>query len=247
MDDNLRNCLEGQMRPIPRGLEEIKIYKDEQKWISSDSKMSIPGKKGNLIEVKRKVEIEPFLLAKYPVTKSLFNKVNGHKMDKKGNNFVPMVNVTWYDAITFCNIISKDNGLKECYAFDNEGITVTCDWSANGYRLPTEAEWQYACKAGTTGFRYGEIDEIAWYYQNSGEQLHEVGKKEANKWGLFDMIGNVWEWCWDLYDEDTYGTYRVFRGGSWCEEANGCGASCRRRSHPTFRIDDLGFRIARSL
>ena len=79
MDDNLRNCLEGQMRPIPRGLEEIKIYKDEQKWISSDSKMSIPGKKGNLIEVKRKVEIEPFLLAKYPVTKSLFNKVNGHK------------------------------------------------------------------------------------------------------------------------------------------------------------------------
>jgi formylglycine-generating enzyme required for sulfatase activity len=124
---------------------------------------------------------------------------------------------------------------------------VNCNLGADGYRLPTEAEWQYACKAGTTGYRYGELDEIAWYEENSEGGVHEVGKKGPNAWGLHDMLGNVWEWCWDLYDEEVYGSYRVFRGGSWAEEDRGCGATCRRRSHPTFGIDDLGFRLARSL
>lgn len=247
MNDNIKKYLDSLMRPIPSGVEEIRIYKDEQKWISSDSKMSIPGKKGNLLEAKKIVEIHPFLLAKYPVTKTLFEKVNGHMLGDIAKDSTPAVNVTWYDAIEFCNRISKENGLNECYSFIDRGASVICDWSANGYRLPTDAEWQYACKAGTSGFRYGEIDDIAWYRQNSNGRIHEVGKKTPNNWGLFDMLGNVWEWCWDLYDENIYGTYRIFRGGSWGEEARGCGATCRRRSHPTFSIDDLGFRIARTL
>lgn len=159
----------------------------------------------------------------------------------------PVVNISWNDAISFCNLMSQRTGLKECYSISNDSETIVCDWQSDGYHLPSEAEWQYACKAGTTAYRYGKLDRIAWYKDNSGEQIHVVGAMEPNAWGLYDMPGNVWEWCWDdLYNEEVYGSYRIFRGGSWAEEARGCGASCRRRSHPTFYIDDLGFRLARS-
>lgn len=144
-------------------------------------------------------------------------------------------------------IYFQKSGLKEYYSISDDDQIVSCNLDSNGYRLPSEAEWQYACKAGTTGYIYGELKEIAWYNENSDGHIHEVGKKEPNAWGLYDMLGNVWEWCYDLYDEKVYGSYRIFRGGSWAEEARGCGATCRRRSHPTFHIDDLGFRLARSI
>ncbi|OJG88606.1 hypothetical protein RV15_GL001791 [Enterococcus silesiacus] len=112
--------------------------------------------------------------------------------------------------------------------------------------VPTDAEWQYACRSGTKGY-HGELDAIAWYQANSLGHVHAVGKRLPNSWGLYDMIGNAWEWCWDLYDEERYGTYRIFRGGSWATEARGCGTTSRRKSFPDFKIDDLGFRIARSL
>ena len=114
--------------------------------------------------------------------------------------------------------------------------------------MPTEAEWEYTCKAGTKGIRYGEIDLIAWYKGNSEKTTHPVGLKEPNPWGLYDMLGNVWEWCSDIYDEKVYGSYRIFRGGGWYDEARGCMATNRRRSHPiSFKIDDLGFRIAKNI
>lgn len=103
------------------------------------------------------------------------------------------------------------------------------------------------CRAGTTGPRYGRLDEIAWYQGNATGKIHRVGGKQPNAWGLHDMLGNVWDWCWDVYDAEVYGTYRVLRGGGWADDHWSCRASVRRRSHPTFRIDDVGFRLARSL
>lgn len=193
-----------------------------------------------------KVAVKPFLLACYPVTLELYNAVSMHSSPLKGRDLDPVVSISWLDATQFCNLLSNKSGLEECYSINPDNETIVCNWNSNGYRLPSEAEWQYACKAGTSGYRYGELDQIAWYQDNSGGGIHEVGGKQPNEWGLYDMLGNVWEWCWDIYDEQVYGSYRIFRGGSWAEEARGCGASCRRRSHPTFSIDDLGFRVARS-
>ncbi|MCW9132358.1 formylglycine-generating enzyme family protein [Bacillus paramycoides] len=199
------------------------------------------------IKKEWKVQIKPFFLAKYAVTMGFYDAIMNNTPNVfKGNN-KPVVNISWNDAILFCNLLSKKAGLKEYYSISDNSQTVHCNLDSNGYRLPSEAEWQYACKAGTTGYIYGDLQEIAWYNENSEGHIHEVGKKEPNAWGLYDMLGNVWEWCYDLYDEKVYGSYRIFRGGSWAEEARGCGATCRRRSHPTFQIDDLGFRLARSI
>lgn len=213
--------------------------------------VKIPGGEIELRDDRKKstwkVEIKPFLLAPYPVTVELYAQITKILPVSSAMNQKPAVNMSWNDAISLCNQLSREAGLKECYTISNEGEDIDCDWDANGFRLPSEAEWQYACKAGTKGYMYGEIDKIAWYNENSGGQAHDVGLKEPNAWGLYDMLGNVWEWCWDIYDEKVYGTYRIFRGGSWAEQERGCGATCRRRSHPTFYIDDLGLRLARSL
>ncbi|MFC5704084.1 formylglycine-generating enzyme family protein [Cohnella faecalis] len=193
------------------------------------------------------VQVNSFLLASVPVTQALYFSILQKTVGPNDRPQAPVADVSWNDAIRFCNLLSQHSGLKEYYSVSDDGESVVCNWEADGYRLPTEAEWQHACKAGTTGYRYGELNEIAWYHENSEGRVHEAGQKLPNAWGLYDMLGNVWEWCWDVYDVKVYGSYRVFRGGSWAEEARGCGATCRRRSHPTFRIDDLGFRVARSL
>ncbi|HDR3649287.1 formylglycine-generating enzyme family protein [Bacillus sp. SM-B1] len=199
------------------------------------------------IKKEWQVQIKPFLLAKYVVTIELYDGIINSTCNDYKNSNKPVVNISWHDAITFCNSLSKTAGLTEFYSIQDDGKKVSCNLHSNGYRLPSEAEWQYACKAGAPGYTYGELQKIAWYNENSNGQIQDVGKKEPNTWGLYDMLGNVWEWCYDLYDEKVYGSYRIFRGGSWAEEARGCGATCRRRSHPTFHIDDLGFRLARSI
>jgi formylglycine-generating enzyme required for sulfatase activity len=153
--------------------------------------------------------------------------------------------VSWWDAVRFCNELSKREGLRPAYQLEPD--SAEWDQGADGFRLPSEAEWEYACRAGTTGARYGPFDEIAWYRGNSGERIHEVGGKQPNAWGLYDMLGNVFEWCWDVYDAKVYGTYRVLRGGGWFDESWSCRASVRRRSMTTYRIDDVGFRLARSI
>ncbi len=194
------------------------------------------------------ISLQPFLLARFPVTQKLYFEVTGESPSCFKGAEKPVETVTWRDAVLFCNALSKQTGLEPCYEISTKNEEITFNAEANGYRLPTEAEWEYACKAGTTGSRYGEIDAIAWYKENSEGTTHDVGQKVPNAWGLYDLLGNVWEWCSDIYDETVYGSYRVFRGGGWCDEARGCLATNRRRSHPTsFRIDDLGFRVARNL
>lgn len=225
MSNDINNQVDYGMVKIPGGEIELRDDRTKNKW---------------------KVEIKPFLLSQYPVTMEQYYDITKKSLISFYGDQTPVVNISWNDVIHFCNLLSKKSGFKECYSISNNDKDIICDWDSEGYRLPLEAEWQYACKAGTTGYRYGEIDKISWYDENSGGEIHEVGKKEPNAWGLYDMLGNVWEWCWDLYDEKVYGSYRIFRGGSWAEQARGCGATCRRRSHPTFLIDDLGFRIAKT-
>ncbi|GAA0821734.1 formylglycine-generating enzyme family protein [Streptosporangium amethystogenes subsp. fukuiense] len=195
-----------------------------------------------------KVEVGAFELAPHPVTRELYRAVRGEAPASPAGPRTPVTEVSWMDAVRFCNLLSEAAGLGPCYSTgdDPDGQDVVRDREADGYRLPTEAEWEYACRAGTSGVRYGELDEIAWHRGNSGGEVHDVGTRAPNAWGLYDMIGNVWEWCWDVYDPEVYGPYRVFRGGGLYDRPRGCRASCRRKSHPTFRIDDLGFRLARS-
>ncbi|WP_284641093.1 formylglycine-generating enzyme family protein [Paenibacillus silviterrae] len=217
--------LEIPMVPIPAGEVELRDDRIKRNWTT---------------------RVDSFLLGQVPVTRGLYDAIIPRAVEAHYEPQSPVVDVSWHDAVAFCNLLSRQAGLQECYSVSEDGERVDWNREACGYRLPTEAEWQYACKAGTGGYRYGELETIAWYLENAEGRVHHVGQKQPNAWGLYDMLGNVWEWCWDVYDPKVYGSYRIFRGGSWAEEARGCGATCRRRSHPTFRIDDLGFRLARS-
>ncbi len=222
----------------------VSQYTDEQMILIPGGRIEM---RDDRIKTNCMVQVDPFLMAKTQVTEALYTAVTKKVPYVFDADQKPIVNISWNEAVAFCNLFSKEAGLSECYSTGKDGEEVICDWEADGYRLPTEGEWQFACMAGSSGYRYGELDRIAWYHDNSCNEIHEVGKKEPNAWGLYDMLGNAWEWCWDVYDVKKYGEYRIFRGGGWAEEARGCGASCRRRGHPTFRIDDLGFRLARAV
>jgi len=191
-------------------------------------------------------EIPSFQMASHPVTQHLYAAVTGAWPASRQDPDCPVESVSWIDAVRFCNLLSIARGLDPAYEIDVQAFDAVYTGS-DGYRLPTEGEWEYACRATTTGPRYGELHDIAWYSGNSGGRHHAVGGKAPNAWGLHDMLGNVWEWCFDRYDPEVYGAYRIFRGGGWADAERGCLATNRRRSHPTFSIEDLGFRVARSL
>jgi formylglycine-generating enzyme required for sulfatase activity len=193
------------------------------------------------------VELETFRIGSAPVTQELYAAVTGQSPSAYDEPQGPVESVSWLDAVRFCNRLSRAAGLSESYRLHEDGTDAEFLPDRDGYRLPSEAEWEYACRAGTNGPRYGDLDSIAWYAGNSGGHLHPVGRKQPNAWGLYDTLGNVWEWCSDQYDPVVYGSYRIFRGGGWADRDRGCLATIRRRSHPTFQIDDLGFRLARSV
>lgn len=219
----LENLVIDQMAAIPSGEIAMRDDRTGEKWT---------------------VDIKAFSLAKFTVNQELYFEVMHNNPSVFKGLTLPVDSVSWKEAVLFCNTLSLRLSLKPCYVLDEEEVTYI---PANGFRLPTEAEWEYACKAGTTGIRYGDLDTIAWYKDNSNRSTHPVGSKVPNQWGLYDMLGNVWEWCSDLYDTEVYGSYRIFRGGGWCDEERSVMATTRRRSHPSsFKIDDLGFRIAQN-
>lgn len=221
------SSFENQMVEIPAGHIELRDDRTKNRWT---------------------VEIKPFLLAKFPVTQALYFAVTNEDPSTIKGSKHPVETVTWKEAVSFCNKLSILAGMHPSYEIRGEGEEISFDITANGFRLPTEAEWEYACKAGTIGNRYAELHQVAWFKDNSSLTTHIVGQKEPNPWGLYDMLGNVWEWCSDIYDETVYGSYRIFRGGGWADEERSVMSTTRRRSHPLkFKIDDLGFRIARNL
>jgi formylglycine-generating enzyme required for sulfatase activity len=222
----LSSTINNLMVEIPRGKIELRDDRLKKKWA---------------------VEIEAFLLCKFPVTQDIYFEITNENPSTFKGDLLPVETVTFKEAVIFCNKISVLFDLSPCYAIQEKTEDITFEKTANGFRLPTEAEWEYACKAGTTGIRYAELDLIAWYKENSNQTTHNVGQKQPNAWGLYDMLGNVWEWCSDLYDTEVYGSYRIFRGGGWSDEERSVMATTRRRSHPLkFKIEDLGFRIAKN-
>jgi formylglycine-generating enzyme required for sulfatase activity len=187
-------------------------------------------------ELQHHVTRSPFLIAKHEVTQAQWRRVMGSDPSGFKGDELPVETVSWEDCQEFC----KKTGLA----------------------LPSEAQWEYACRAGTTGPFAGELGTLGWYDGNSQGRTHPVGKQQPNGFGIHDMYGNVWEWCRDAYDEGFYresagvtdpvceksgSVHPVLRGGGWWDDAGDCRSASRGRDHPRRRLDIFGLRPSRSL
>lgn len=206
------------------------------------------------------VTVSSYLIGKYQVTQELWQYVMEDNPSYFKGKRRPVEKVTWYDAVEFCNILSEMEGLEKAYS--GAGKNIKCNFNSNGYRLPTEAEWDFAARGGnkSKGYKYSgghTANSFAWYFDNAGEQTHDVGKKKPNELGLYDMSGNVWEWCWDWHNDYSYnaqidpkgpasGEEKVMRGSSWIGDKERCRIASRAYELPTTAFGYIGFRLARS-
>jgi formylglycine-generating enzyme required for sulfatase activity len=212
-----------------------------------------------------KVRVSAFYMDAYEVTQKAYESLTEKNPSKSLGADKPVEQVDWYHAVLYCNLRSLKEGLKPCY----DPKTLSCDFAANGYRLPTEAEWEYACRAGSQEkYSFGgdptKLKACAWFKANASQTTHPVGQKTPNAWGLYDMHGNVAEWCYDHYSESAYsksestdphgppsGDKCVLRGGSWRTSEEGCRSSARNSETPRFAdacfgSDSYGFRCVKS-
>jgi len=220
----------------------------------------------NEVDAKpHEVYVSAFYIDKYLVTQEQYQKVMGGNPSRWKANMNPVEQVRWSDAARYCNARSRLEGLQSCYDLK----TWECNFDADGYRLPTEAEWEYACRAGTrTAYFFGndpsKLRDYAWFEENSAGQPRPVGQKQPNPWGLYDMYGNVWHWCNDFYKVDYYqessaenpkgpktGDNKVVRGGAWKFSTQSCRSGYRYNEDPgyadvCFGYDIYGFRCVRS-
>ena len=233
----------------------------------------------------------PFYMGKYEVTQAEYEKYCSYGSSSPSSSYgdgdnYPAYYVSWYDALVYCNKRSMAEELTPCYSIsgstdpekwgtvptssNNTWNAVVCNWNANGYRLPTEAEWEYAARAGDNTVEsltysgtsdVNQLGDYAWYFYSANDKTHEVGTKLPNAFGLYDMSGNVWEWCWnwftDSYNAETEGesdptgasagSYRVLRGGSWSNFSDRCAVSYRSGNYGPYGRDYyLGFRVVRA-
>ncbi len=212
------------------------------------------------------VTLSAFSISRTEVTHKQYKTITGNNPSNYvGNDNLPVETVSWYDAVKFCNLLSDKAGFDRCY----DEKTWECDFSKNGFRLPAEVEWEYACRAGTTtkyniGDTVKDLDDAAWYGNitagNSHNIPHPVAMRKPNDWGLNDMHGSLWEWCNDSYSEnysekipdssspDPHNTpTRVIRGGSWISNPEFCRSATRDFYTPDLSYLDIGFRVVRSV
>ncbi|WP_288568147.1 SUMF1/EgtB/PvdO family nonheme iron enzyme [uncultured Treponema sp.] len=241
---------EAEKRAVLEKCRQILAVLEKGNYKVSDLMVAVPGQNFSILATE--------------ITQELYNSVMGENPSGfNGEKNLPVEKVSWYDAIVFCNRLSVKEGLKPVYSVD--GVTnvsmwgytphngysiygeIKCNEKANGYRLPTVEEWQYAAKGGQE-FKYSgsdNLDEVAWYEDNSSSKTHPVAQKKENGYGLYDMSGNVWEWCWDSSTRNSKN--RFYCGGSWYDHATGCEVGYGSWYYAYYRYCNLGFRIVRNI
>ena len=206
------------------------------------------------------IPLKGFMISPTEITQAQWMMVSSVNPSLFVGDDLPVENVSFYDAVEYCNAKSIKDGLSPAYDF--RGTTIICDFDANGYRLPTEAEWEFAAKAGIgkSFSQYSgsdDADSVGWYAANSNDQSQPVGKKDANALGIYDMSGNVYEWVWNWYAPYSYrvsslfsgpqdGTDKVIRGGSWYHKQSLMRNTARNFAKPYQKNSYIGFRVVRS-